>query len=140
MNTQMSSLFCGELSNVDEPGSLAGAADVPAFIKLPEHFQLYLCWLKNTQTSTHFLKDFLMWMNLAVLLLLHTFQHELSNSFLLFRQVKNTWKSSQRMKDSLVEMILAVQLASPISELDYRKFSCGRWRTPEIQARAWRTA
>jgi hypothetical protein len=31
-----------------------------------------------------------MWMNLAVLLLLLMFQHELSNSFLLFHQVKKT--------------------------------------------------
>jgi hypothetical protein len=61
-------------------------------------------------------------MNLAVLLLLNTIQHELSNSFLLFRQVKNTRKSSQRLKDCLMEMNLAVPLALPISELDYRNF------------------
>jgi hypothetical protein len=52
--------LCGELPNVDEPGSLAGAADVPTLIKFSEHFQLYLCWLKNNQMSTHFLKDCLM--------------------------------------------------------------------------------
>jgi hypothetical protein len=58
-------------------------------------------------------------MNLAVLLLLHTFQHELSNSFLLFRQVKNTRKYSQYLKDWLMERNQAVLLAWPISELDY---------------------
>jgi hypothetical protein len=40
--------LCGELPNVDEPGGLACTPDVPKFIKLLEHFQLYLCWLKNT--------------------------------------------------------------------------------------------
>jgi hypothetical protein len=91
------------LHNGDEPGC---AADGPN--RIINIFSSVPLQVKNTRKSSQRLKDCLMEMNLAVLLMVLT--------GLLIFSLLNTRKSSQRLKDCLMEMNLAVPLVLLIAQ------------------------